>query len=163
MIVGDGDIASVLTDREGFLFFASGVSNSQEMRESEYQREADLLMSQNKDLHLVYFSSLAVFEKDTRYFRHKKHMENLVKTNFPKHTIVRIGNITWGTNPRTLINDMRAHPNRPIRDEWRYIVDVDEFLYWINLIPDWNCEMNVPGKRMKIKEVVDVYVRSHTK
>ena len=49
MIVGYGDIASVLKDRKGTIFFASGVSNSQETRESEYKREEDLLMKQNKN------------------------------------------------------------------------------------------------------------------
>ena len=36
MIIGNGDIASVLNDREGAIFFVSGVSNSNEIRESEF-------------------------------------------------------------------------------------------------------------------------------
>ncbi len=84
MIVGNGDIASVLVDREDVCFFASGVSNSQETRESEYKREEELLLTQNKDLRLVYFSSLAVFlNPDTRYAKHKRHMEELIKKTFP--------------------------------------------------------------------------------
>jgi hypothetical protein len=39
MIVGRGDIASVLNDREGVTFFVSGVSNSNETRDSEFMRE----------------------------------------------------------------------------------------------------------------------------
>lgn len=73
MIIGHGDIASVLKDREGFIFFASGVSNSGETRESEYKREEDLLLKQNKNKHLVYFGSLSIFyNPHTRYTRHKK-------------------------------------------------------------------------------------------
>jgi len=45
-----------------------------------------------------------------------------------------------------------------IKDVYRYVVEKEEFLYWIGLIPDWNCEMNVPGSRMKIREVVKKYV-----
>jgi hypothetical protein len=41
-IVGNGDIASVLVDYPNRLFFASGVSNSLETREEEYQKEKDL-------------------------------------------------------------------------------------------------------------------------
>lgn len=159
-IIGRGDIATVLQelDRPDLLFFASGVSNSKEIRESEYEREKQLLMKQtNAFPHLVYFSSLAVFESDTRYIKHKLLMEKLVKTFFPKHTIVRIGNITWGSNPNTLINYLKEHKDAPIQDVYRYIVDKEEFLYWVGKIPSWSCDMNIPGRRMKVIEIVNKY------
>lgn len=161
MIVGNGDLASVLreVDRPDRLYFVSGVSNSQETRESEYKRERDLLLDQRRDLYLVYISSLAIFYSDTRYTQHKRDMEGMVALNFPQHTIMRLGNIDWGTNPHTLINYLRDHPNAPIRDEERYICTQDEFLHWVNLIPKWNSEMNITGKRMKIKEIYDEYVK----
>lgn len=155
-VVGHGDIASVLTPREGFLYFASGVSNSREKRESEYDREVTLLLKQPREAHIVYFSSLAVFYSDTQYTAHKLRMEAIVKT-FSNYTIVRIGNITFGSNPHTLINYLRAHPNAEIRDEERYIIDKEEFLHHVNLIPDWNCEYNITGRRMKIKEIHEKY------
>lgn len=158
-IVGYGDIASVLPqDLNHLLFFASGVSNSQENRQSEFRREEELLLEQDYKKHIVYFSSLAVFYGDTPYVRHKMLMERLIKEYFPTYTIIRIGNITWGTNPHTLINYLREHPDAELRDEYRYIVDKDEFLYWIGMIPDWSCELNVPGRRMKVKEVYERYV-----
>ncbi|MEK6886536.1 MAG: hypothetical protein AABW88_01770, partial [Nanoarchaeota archaeon] len=125
-IIGDGDIAKVLKDVDkDVLFFASGVSNSKEERESEFKREADLLNKQKKDKHLVYFSSLATFEKESPYYLHKRIMEQLVKT-FPHHTIVRLGNITFGSNPNTLINGLKNKIKNgetlEIRDEYRYIV-----------------------------------------
>lgn len=159
MIVGHGDIASVLTDREDRLFFASGVSNSQETRKSEYEREKKLLMSQDKYRHIVYFSSLSVFYTDTLYAQHKLRMEKLIKDNFKHYTIIRIGNIDWGTNPNTLINYLRAHPDAEIKDVYRYVVSEEEFLYWINLIPEWPCEMNIVGRRLKVKEIVDEYIK----
>ena len=158
MVVGNGDIASVLPESD-LLFFASGVSNSQCEDEAEYQREKDLLLEQRRDAHIVYFGSLAVFYSQTRYTQHKLEMEGLVKEHFPKYTIFRIGNLTWGDNPHTLINYLAAHPEAEIRDEYRYIVDIEEFMYWIDLIPWWSAEMNVPGRRMKAQEVVDEYVR----
>lgn len=157
MIIGSGDIAAVLPYREDLLFFASGVSNSGEVDEQEYLREVRLLSEQPQDAHIVYFSSLAVFTSDTRYILHKRSMEALVK-QFDHHTIVRIGNIDWGQNPHTLINYLRAHPEAEIRKEWRYIVDKDEFLYWINLIPVWNCELSIPGRRLKVQEIYEEYV-----
>jgi hypothetical protein len=162
MIVGNGDIASVLPNRKDLLFFASGVSNSKETRESEYQREQDLLLKQDPFKHVVYFGSLSIFYLTSRYTWHKRQMEQLVKDTFRNYTIIRLGNITWGTNPHTIINYMRnrAKNGEPleIRDEYRYVVDKDEFLHWIDLIPEWLCEMNIPGQRMKIQEIVDKYV-----
>ena len=164
MIKGEGDIAQVLReiDRPDRLFFASGVSNSRETRESEYEREVRTLLSQDRRQHLVYFGSLSVFYADGRYQQHKKNMERIVK-DLPSHTIVRLGNIDWGDNPNTLINSLRAKKARgetlEIQDTYRYIVNKDEFLYWVSLIPDWNCEMNIPGQRMKVSEVVEKYVK----
>lgn len=161
MIIGHGDIASVLPNKKNRLFFASGVSNSQETRESEYTREKNLLLKQNRKAHLVYFSTLAVLYGSNRYVQHKKEMESLIKQEFPRHTIMRLGNITWGTNPHTLINyfHRQLKVGKPIKvqDTYRYIIDKDEFLHWIGLIPDWSCEMNITGRRMKVKEIVDEY------
>src|SRR5512139_3351330 len=127
MIIGHGDIASVLVDRAGFTFFAAGVSNSRETLESEYQRERDLLSAQDKKTHLVYFSSLCVFYLGTPYAVHKRHQELYVKANFERWTIMRLGNITWGTNMSTIINHFREQRRRgvpmDVQDTYRYIVD----------------------------------------
>ena len=163
MIVGNGDIASVLKlkDRNDRLYFASGVSNSQETNELAYEREGNMLLRQNKESHLVYFSSLCIFYADNRYSQHKRLMEGLVKTHFPHYTIVRMGNITWGSNPHTLINFIKNKiKNREpfeIQDVYRYVVNENEFLHWINMIPDWNCEMNIIGRRMLVKDIVKEY------
>jgi hypothetical protein len=161
-IVGNGDIASALKDlnKDRWIFFASGVSNSRETDEDEYAREMSLLLEQNRSPRLVYFSSLAALKDRSRYLDHKRDMERLVRLNFPKYNIVRIGNITWGDNPHTLINYLRAHPEAEIKDEYRYIVDKPEFLYWLDLLPGRNCEISIPGRRMKVQEVFDEYCRT---
>jgi hypothetical protein len=160
VIVGNGDIASVLPERDDLLFFASGVSNSRETRESEYERE-EILLREQEAQHIVYISSLSVFYSNTRYARHKRHMESEIR-KFPVHTILRIGNISWGTNPHTLINHFRNQVKKgehlDIQDTYRYIVDKEEFLHWVSLIPEWSCEINIPGRKLKVKEVVDEYV-----
>jgi len=161
-IVGNGDIASALKDKPDFLYFASGVSNSLETREEEYKKEKDLLFSQNVYDHIVYFSSLSIFYKVSRYTQHKLEMEDIIKTRFEHYTIMRLGNISWGKNPNTLINHLRNEykSGRPleIQDVYRYIIDKDEFLHWVDLIPNWNCEMNCPGRRLKVKDIVKEYV-----
>lgn len=160
-IIGNGDIAKAIKDKKDKLFFVSGVSNSQETRASEFRREIDLLLDQDHENHIVYVSSLCVFESDTRYARHKRQMEKLVK-NFKTWTIIRLGNITWGTNPHTLINFFKQQKKRgekiDVQDVYRYICDQDEFQYWLSKIPSWSCEMNIPGRRMKVKDIVKEYV-----
>ncbi len=163
MIIGKGDIASALKkqDRKDLLFFASGVSNSGETRESEYKREIDLLLRQDRDSHIIYFSSLCVYYSDSRYARHKRYMEQLVK-KFKTWTIIRIGNIDWGTNPYTLINYLRNRKKKgqklQIKNVYRYMLNRKEFDHWIRLIPSWSCEMNIPGRRMKVSKIVKEYL-----
>ena len=162
MIIGNGDIAWALReyslDRDDFVFFAAGVSHSGILPETEYLRERNLLLKQERTEHLIYFSSLCVFSPGSRYADHKRVMEELVKDTFPLCTILRLGNITWGTNPTTLINHLRAHPDAPLQDTYRYICDLDEFQHWIRLIPAWSCEMNIPGRRMLVKDIYQEFV-----
>ena len=105
MIIGNGDIAKILPNNN-LLFFASGVSNSKEERESEYQREKDLLLEQDKNNHIVYFSSLCTLYLDTRYARHKREMEQLVKT-FKTYTIIRIGNTNYCIGQRMCLCEIQ--------------------------------------------------------
>ena len=158
-IIGNGDIASVLRDRDDITYFASGVSDSKEIRKSQFKRESDLLLEQDRDKHLVYFSSLCVFYSNTPYAKHKLYMEELIKKNFIKFTIIRLGNITWGSNPKTLINFFRnkLEHDKPfeIQDTYRYIIKKEEFLHWMDMIPSWNCEMNITGRRMKVQDIVN--------
>jgi len=157
-VIGNGTIAKAIIDKKDKIFFASGVSNSQENRESEYQKEIDLLEKQNKNKHIVYFSTLSVYFTNSRYTQHKRFIEEYIKNNFRHYTIVRLGNTTWAGNRKHLVNFFRNKitNNEPfeIRDEYRYILDKEEFRHWLNLIPKWNCEMNVTGRRMKVKDIV---------
>ena len=173
MIIGRGDIASVLTDRDDRIYFASGVSNSKETKQLEFDREKMLLKDQWKkfvnpegkvrdDLRLVYFSSLAIFYLNTPYTEHKLQVENFIRLNFPSWAIIRLGNITWGSNPNTLINAMKTKVANgeplQIQDTTRYIIDKPEFLHWVGLIPNFNVEMNITGQPMKVSKIVKKYV-----
>jgi len=153
MVIGRGDIASVLTDREDITWFASGVSDSSENRKARFVRELKLLMEQPKDRHLVYFSSLSIYYSDSFYARHKKVMETAVKQNFPSYTIVRLGNIEWGHNPNTWINYITNHKDAVIQNVWRHVVSYDEFQYWMNYIQvNTRNEMNIPGKMVWVPD-----------
>ena len=160
MIIGRGAIAKALDskDRDDRLYFCSGVANSKEVRYSEFDREADLLAEQSTNRHIIYFSTLSVFWADTPYTRHKRSMEQFITDDWDCYTIVRIGNIEWATNPHQLIpfirNKLKNNEDFPLFDEYRHILSKEEFLYWIDRIPQWNCEMNIPGRRIKVGDLV---------
>ena len=167
MIIGDGDIAQVLkeVDNEDIIFFASGVSNSKETRPQEFIREERMVMDLWADFQkkrFVYFSSLSIFYNDNSYTKHKRKMEALAK-GFKKHTIIRLGNISWGVNPHTIINYFKNQIANgelvEVQDTYRYVINKSEFLHWIKMIPDWNCEMNLPGRMMKVEEILnEIYI-----
>lgn len=162
MIIGHGDIASVLVDHPDRIYFASGVSNSSETRDAAYDREKNLLLSYwPSDKKLIYFSSLCIFYSDTRYAQHKMDMETLVE-GFERYAIIRVGNILFGSNPRTLINHLRIRKAAglplEIQDAYRYVVDKGEFLHWLDIMPDDNCIVNIWGRKMTVREIIEEFV-----
>ena len=161
MITGNGTVAKALVDREGFIFFASGVSNSGETRESEYKREESLLMQQDKDKHLVYFSTLSIFYAKNRYAEHKRMMEKTIMAYFDKYTIVRLGNLSWGNNTNHLVpflkDKIKKGEEIDVQDVYRYPLELEEFQHWMSMIPDWSCEMNITGQMMKVEDIIKKY------
>lgn len=154
MIIGHGDISSVLIDRDDVTFFASGVSNSRCSDPLKFKREENLLKDQPRHIHLVYFSTLSIYYNWSPYVAHKKRMEQLVKDLFQSYTIVRIGNISWGTNPNTLLNYLKAHPEAEVQKTYRHVIDKEEFQYWLNMIPvKQRNEMNVPGRMVWVPDL----------
>lgn len=158
MIVGNGNIAKVLKDREGVLFFASGVSDSGCSDVKQFEREANLLCRMPKDMHVVYFSNLGVYRWDNPYINHKKNMEKLVKNMFKSYTIVRVEVLEWARNKTTIHNYFRdcIANGKPvtIQDTYRYLLSLEEFLYWVDLIRIGEREeMNIMGKKLHVCEI----------
>ena len=161
MIVGKGDIASILNDREGVIFFASGVSKSTETNESEFWREIELLDSQDKSKCIFYFSSIAIDDitKNTDYLAHKRKMELLIKSNFENYNIIRIGNITWGSNPNTFINYIKNKKSKgesvEIKDEYKYMIDKEQLVLLTDNLPlTGQNTICVFGRMAKVAELV---------
>jgi nucleoside-diphosphate-sugar epimerase len=161
-IIGSGDIAKALNDREGFIFFAAGVSNSSEKNEAEYERERgrlfDTIQTANQsNVTLVYFGSISRFHSMTRYTIHKYEMEQLIRTYCNNYTVIRIGNISWGTNPNTFINFIRnkkaAGQFVQVKDEWKYMIDKDELRFVTDNLPRiGKNEISVFGQMKKVKD-----------
>jgi len=158
MIIGKGNVARVLNDREGAIFFASGVSNSQCTDESQYQREKDLLkVLHNSYLSLFYFSSLALDTKLTRYYTHKIQMELLVKEHFKNYNIIRLGNLDWDENPHTFRNYIKSKQaiGEPvqIKDEWKYMISKEQLLLLTDNLPlTGKNEISIFGSMKKVKD-----------
>lgn len=164
MIIGNGDMAEALKplDRDDVLFFASGVSNSKCEDLRGFQRERDLFdgvyQANGINLHRVYFSSLSIYYSNSLYAQHKRAMEDRVTWGQWTYTIIRLGNITWGSNPNTIINHFRncyAKGEQPdLQDTYRHVVSRQEFGYWINKIRvGENDIMNIPGEFIHVKEI----------
>lgn len=116
MIIGNGILANALKqyDKEHILLFASGVSNSQETKSSEFEREVSLLESaikSNEDKKLIYFSTCSIYDKSkstSPYVIHKQNIENIIIQKARNFSILRVGNaVGKGGNPNTLINFLK--------------------------------------------------------
>jgi len=160
MIVGKGSIAKVLKDRNDLIFFASGVSNSSCIDEKEYDREFNLLKTIPIDQHIVYFSNLGIYYKKDRYTQHKINIEEYIRNNFKSYTIVRIEVCEWVTTSNTILNVFKKQLIQGIepiiQDTTRYILSLNEFLYWIDLIQSGvKNEMNILGRKLTISQIVE--------
>lgn len=142
MIVGHGDIAKVLQDREGAILFASGVSDSSCYDESEYFREKKMIESfqLNRATHtFFYFSSISIMFKTSRYTKHKQEMEELVRRTYIHSHIIRLGNIFWGENPNTFLNYLKNRVDKGqevnIKDECKFMIDKVQLRMIVNSLP----------------------------
>jgi len=163
MIVGRGDIASILNDREGVIFFVSGVSNSLEKRESEYEREYKLLSEQDKTKCIFYISSITIDNKEkfemSRYLQHKKQMEDYIKSSFKNYNIIRIGNIIWGSNPNTFLNyiknKVKNNESFFISDEYKFMISEKQLLSLTDNLPiNSQNQISVFGQMVKVKDLI---------
>ena len=163
MIIGKGDIASILKDREDVIFFASGVSNSSETRQSEFEREFNLLKRQDKTKCIFYFSSITIDNKEkfevSKYLQHKKRMEDYIVSNFESYNIIRIGNINWGNNPNTFLNYIKnkIKNNEPvyISDEYKFMIDKQHLLSLTDNLPiTGKNKLSVFSKMTKVKDLL---------
>jgi hypothetical protein len=145
MIIGNGNIAKSLIskDKENITFFAAGVSDSGCSDTNEFERELNLLKQQDYNKHLVYFSNLKIYYSNDTYTQHKKRMEEYVKSTFKSYTIIRIEVCDWVKNPTTILNVFRKKIKNKepieIQNTIRYILSLDEFLFWIDRIPVGIC------------------------
>lgn len=144
MIIGTGLIANALKDidSESMLFFASGVSNSLETRESEFNREFNLLkntLDNHQEKKLIYFSTLSINDRskqNSHYIQHKLKIEDYIQNHCKEYLILRMGNIVgYGGNPNTLFNFLKH--KIILNDLFVLHTNARRLLTDINDIPDY--------------------------
>lgn len=149
MIIGNGLIASGFqssnTDYSNYVIFASGVSNSKETSNEEYNREKQMILKtihENKGMKIIYFSSVLVNISKNDYFKHKLDIENTIKTNSDNYIIFRIPQVVGRNgNPKNLvnylknciINNFEILTNSNIE---RSLLDVDDLVKIVNYCKD---------------------------
>ncbi|MDB5957141.1 NAD-dependent epimerase/dehydratase family protein [Ramlibacter sp.] len=139
MIVGNGLLANAFRrfyeEAEDVVVYASGVSNSREMRGEEFLRERRLLEQfVDRPALLLYFSTCSINDEElagTPYVTHKKAMEELVRGS-PRFAIFRLPQVVGRTrNPNTLTNYLygKVSTGEPF-EAWtqarRNLIDVDD-------------------------------------
>lgn len=170
MIIGNGSIAKMLNDRDGFIFFASGVSDSSiegtQDDEINCLREKSLLnihigLANAVNKCFVYFSTISCNYVISRYTKHKEEMELDIKAQAHNYCIIRIGNIWECRNPNTFINKMQYWQRQNklldsmIRDEWKYMISKDQLLFITDNLPaSGKHEISIFGTMKKVKDCI---------
>lgn len=163
-IIGGGDLAKVLNDRDKVRFFASGVSDSGCNDVKQFLKEREFLLwhiyrSIVENECIFYFSTISIYYKESPYVEHKKEMEETIRTKCRDYNIIRIGNIDWGTNPNTFLNALRAKKAKgepfELYDEYRYMISKEELLLLTDNLPlTGKNEINVFGRMAKVKDLI---------
>ncbi|MEO8415617.1 MAG: NAD-dependent epimerase/dehydratase family protein [Ginsengibacter sp.] len=141
MVIGNGMIANRFINYKNdkdILIFASGVSNSKDTIEQNFQREFELLnktVKDNRDMVLVYFSTCSIDDVDLKnapYVVHKIQVEKFIKENALHYYIFRVSNLAGvSNNPYTLLNYfifniLNKHPFTVWTKARRNIIGIDD-------------------------------------
>ncbi|AFJ01904.1 NAD dependent epimerase/dehydratase family protein [Methylophaga frappieri] len=146
-IVGNGMMAraaSVMRANLPVTIFASGVSNSNEKDVSAYRREINLLERSISDNALfVYFSSYLAEDGDSKYARHKRNVETIVKQTATRYIILRLPQVVGITGNNTLMNYFvkaitREEPVLLQKHAYRSLIDVVDVMRVLQLLIDKN-------------------------
>jgi nucleoside-diphosphate-sugar epimerase len=155
MVVGNGMLAKAFIKyqtMDNIVILASGVSNSRETKQSEFDREELLIKTiakKNLDNTIIYFSTCSIEDKtllDSYYVLHKKRMESIIKKH-NKYYIFRLPQVVGNTNSPTLINFLFTQISLQARidvykNATRNIISIDDVYFIVNYLVENNIYMN---------------------
>lgn len=175
MIVGSGQIATAFKsyDDDNLIIFASGVSDSNCTDPTQFVREKKLLLKyiQNlQDGRIVYFSSSALSfpsYSNSRYYQHKKHMEELIIQSTNNYCIFRVPQLFGSLKEhKTLINFLyysilNERQFRLYDEAYRYVIEINDLT---NLVCDFLKYSSTPiilnvanPYRYKVLDIVHIF------
>lgn len=139
MVVGNGLIASAFAEfqqKDDYLIFASGVSNSLETKPAAFKREFDLLKEHiDTEACFVYFSTISLADEsraDSPYRKHKLEVERFIKETAREFVIFRLPIVVGRSdNPHTLMNFLynsilNQDKIKVFKNAARYLIDIDD-------------------------------------
>lgn len=141
-------------DKEGFIIFASGVSDSTNADTTAFEREMKLItdtIENNRDKLLVYFSTCSINDpsmQDSAYVQHKIKMEDFIIQNHASFIIFRLTNPIGKTkNTHTVVNYfiknmIENHEFTVWKNAGRNIIDIDDMYLICNEILQRNLFIN---------------------
>lgn len=148
-VIGNGLIGTEIKkniQKDNLFFFTSGVSNSNEERDTEFLREKNLFYENTKNLDstfkVIYFSTYSIFDNsltNSTYKKHKLEMEKIVQ-ELDNHLIIRLPNVIGsGGNPNTMINFfknsiMTDQQITILKNAYRNVLDIDDIVCFIKHI-----------------------------
>lgn len=147
MVIGNGLMSKAFSEyeqRDDLLIFASGVSNSLEVDQTEFDREFELLKSliQKHPTHkFIYFSTVSINinpSKQSPYIKHKVFVENYIRSEVDNYLILRVSQVVGnGGNLSTIMNYLVYNVSNATKfDVWqnaeRNIIDIDDVKYIVD-------------------------------
>jgi nucleoside-diphosphate-sugar epimerase len=173
LIIGSGLLATSLRKlrHDNYVFFASGVSDSKQLKEIEFEREKEMLVMNLKTSGIrefFYFSTCSIFDPSliqSRYITHKTRMEDIVLSK-PNGRVIRLPNMVGPMgNPSNLINYLtysirHGHPIEIQRHATRYLLGVDEmntlFQGVVDHVTQQPLTVLTPPKNIKVTSIVSI-------
>jgi UDP-2-acetamido-2,6-beta-L-arabino-hexul-4-ose reductase len=149
MVIGNGMVAKsfdAYKTNDGFVIFASGVSNSKNITTEAYTRELTLLLNiidKYSDKILVYFSTCSLYdpaETESPYVLHKHKIEAIIQQKVASYYIFRVSNLVGeSNNPNTILNYFYYHIFKKINfNLWtgssRNLIDTDDMFRIVDYI-----------------------------
>lgn len=161
MVIGKGMIAKKFLelDDDSIIFFASGVSNSNETDILSFKREEDLLkttIEKYPNHTIVYFSSCDIENPKISkkpYYIHKSNIEKIVIDSMKKYYIFRLPQVvgkSFNTNTlmNFLVNKIKSYSSFELWTQTKKsIIDIDDVFiiisYFIKNKLHLNCTCNI--------------------
>jgi nucleoside-diphosphate-sugar epimerase len=172
-LIGNGLVATALQaikkNHQEFVFYASGVSDSEESKRKEFLREKHLLLQtikQNQFRRIVYFSTCSIYSNKSNsspYINHKIEMEGMV-LNSNGGLVLRVPQLVGNSGNknnlfRYLYDSIKNEkPINVLVNAERNIIDIDDMVFIISKIlnPDLKSKIiNIAKpKNDKVSDIV---------